>query len=93
MKWPLHAQPVSRSQIPLYNLYYLHSPGGQQNDPTIVWGTDVEVDDLQVYLRDRNQHAQVIVSRVHVLLQAVSRFGKVPGVQLPCHRPARVCLS
>ena len=71
MKWPLHTQPVPRSQIPLYNRYYLHSPSA--NDPTIVWGTDVEVDELQAFLRDRNQHAEVVISPIHVLLQSVSR--------------------
>src|SRR5687768_1504667 len=73
MKGPLHAQPVARDQTPLSTLYYLHSSYSHHNDPTIVWGTDVEVDELQAYLRSRNQSAEMVVRPVHVLLQAISR--------------------
>ena len=43
MKWPLKRAAVPRSEIPLYNLYYLHAPGTNLADPSIMWGTDVDV--------------------------------------------------
>jgi hypothetical protein len=72
MKWPLDAVPVSRSEIPLYNLCYLHAANASSVDPTIVWGSEVELDELQAYLRDRNRDSGILLSPVHVLLQAVS---------------------
>lgn len=72
MKWPLREKPVPRSDVPLYNLYYLHASEPNPSDPTIVWGSDVEVDPLQAYLRNRNRQADVLFRPVHLLLQAVS---------------------
>lgn len=73
MKWPLKKPAVPRSQTPLYNLYYLHAPGADHADPTILWGTDVDVEELQEFLHERNQSSPVLISLSHVLLQATAR--------------------
>jgi hypothetical protein len=58
--------------MPLYNRYYLHARGATRGDPTIVWGTDVEWEELQNYLRRLNEGARVLLSPVHVLLKATA---------------------
>ena len=73
MKWPLKKPAVPRSQTPLYNLYYLHAPGADHTDPTILWGTDVQVEELEAFLHERNQSSPVLITLSHVLLQATAR--------------------
>jgi len=72
MKWPLVSPSVRRVDLPLYNLYYLHASGVGQTDPTMLWGTDVEVAPLQAYLRQQNQSSPVLISTAHVLLRATA---------------------
>jgi hypothetical protein len=72
MQWPLVSKPVPRAQVPFYNLHYLHGCR-RPADPTIVWGTDVSVQPLAEYVRDRNTTSSTIISMAHVLVQAVGR--------------------
>jgi hypothetical protein len=72
MKWPLDSRPIPRSDIPFYNLPYLHACGAEV-DAAMVWGTEVEADDLQAFLGERNAHSPVLLSTAHVLLQATGR--------------------
>ncbi|MCH5374208.1 MAG: 2-oxo acid dehydrogenase, partial [Planctomycetes bacterium] len=72
MHWPLVSPPVPRRDIPLYNLYYLHTSEVGQPDPTMLWGTDVEVAGMQAYLRQQNQSSPVLISTAHVLVRATA---------------------
>ncbi len=73
MKWPLQTPAVSRSEIPLHNLQYLHAPGADDADPTILWGTDVDVARLQAFLDEARGEGPVLITRSHVLLQATAQ--------------------
>lgn len=72
MHWPLSGKPIPTGQIPFYNLHYLYGCRPPA-DPTIVWGTDVEAERLQEYVRATNQQSKVLISPAHVLVQAVGR--------------------
>ena len=72
MKWPLHDRPIPDRKIPLYNRFYLHASAATQSDPALVWGTEVEVEALQAFLRDRNRSGRVVITPVHALMRATA---------------------
>lgn len=72
MQWPLANKPIPSSQVPFYNLHYLHGCRPPA-DPTIVWGTEVPAEQLNQYVRTRNRDAKTLISAAHVLVQAVGR--------------------
>ena len=79
MKWPLRSRAISDRQIPLYNRFYLHAPAVSHVDETIVWGTKIDADALQAFLRERNQQGRVVVTPAHALIRATA----VALAQLP----------
>lgn len=72
MHWPLAPKPIPADQIPFYNLHYLYGCRPPA-DPTIVWGTEVRVEQLSQYVRQRNHSCKTLISPAHVLVQAVGR--------------------
>ncbi len=73
MKWPLKSSPVPREQLPLYNLMYLHAPGIEHADSTILWGTEIDASGLQAWLEACRSTSPVLISTSHVLLQATAQ--------------------
>jgi len=72
MKWPLQDRPVPDDRIPLYNRFYLHAPRASHVDPTMVWGTEIDADALQVFLRERNRSGKVVLTTAHALIRATA---------------------
>jgi 2-oxoacid dehydrogenases acyltransferase (catalytic domain) len=72
MKWPLLNRPIPDRQVPLYNRIYLHASGAIQVDPTIVWGTEIDADALQEFLRKRNREGHVVITAAHALIRATA---------------------
>jgi pyruvate/2-oxoglutarate dehydrogenase complex dihydrolipoamide acyltransferase (E2) component len=72
MKWPLLKRAIPDYQIPLYNRLYLYASAKSQVDPTIVWGTEIDADALQAFLRERNRDGRVIITAAHALIRATA---------------------
>lgn len=72
MEWPLKRRPLPISKTNTWSLYYLEACPTPA-DPTIVWGSDVSVANLQAYLRQANAQSDVLISPAHVLVAAVGR--------------------
>jgi chloramphenicol O-acetyltransferase len=72
MKWPLLKRAMPDRQVPLYNRFYLYAPGSKQVDPTIVWGTEIDADALQAFLRERNRGGHVLITVAHSLIRATA---------------------
>jgi hypothetical protein len=73
MKWPLRSRPVPRAEIPLYNLLYLHAPGIELADSTMLWGTEIQAEGLLRLLESCRSHSPVLISTSHILLQATAQ--------------------
>ena len=72
MKWPLHDQPIPDRKLPFYNRFYLHASTASRADPALVWGTDIDADALQKFLRERNRDGRLVVTPVHLLIRATA---------------------
>jgi hypothetical protein len=72
MKWPLHDRPIPDRKLPLYNRFYLHASTASRADPALVWGTEIEADALQKFLRERNRDGRLVVTPVHLLIRATA---------------------
>ena len=72
MKWPLVHRAVPNRQIPLFNRFYLHASAASQVDPIMVWGTEIDADALQTYLREQNRSARVVLTPAHALIRATA---------------------
>jgi hypothetical protein len=72
MHWPVERQPIPPGELPFFNLHYLYGCS-TPSDPTMVWGTEVDVEALGEYIQRRNETGSVLISPAHVLLQAVGR--------------------
>ena len=72
MKWPLHNRAIPDRKLPLYNRFYLHASAASQADPTLVWGTEIDADALQAFLRERNRDGHVVITAVHMLIRATA---------------------
>jgi hypothetical protein len=70
MSHALNPQPRNPAEITLINHQYLAA--GCRPDPAMVWGTDVEVGELQDFVRRRNRNAGSMISTAHVLIRAVA---------------------
>jgi chloramphenicol O-acetyltransferase len=68
----LPLQRVSRSGTPFYCQTYIHACA-PPSDPTIIWGTEVDLAPLRDYLKVRSLHSETLLSPAHVLLQAVAK--------------------
>jgi hypothetical protein len=72
MKWPLRNRPIAYRDIALYNRFYLHAPTASLVDTTIVWGTEIDADALQAFLREKNSKSSVVITAAHLLLRATA---------------------
>ena len=72
MKWPLVQRAVPQSKVPLYNRFYLHASRASQLDPTLVWGTEIDADALQAFLRERNRNGRIVLTPAHALIRATA---------------------
>ena len=72
MKWILFDEPVPDHEVPLYNRFYLHAPKASHVDPTMVWGTEIDADALQAFLRERNRSGKVLITTTHALIRATA---------------------
>jgi chloramphenicol O-acetyltransferase len=89
MKWPLVDRPIPERDLPLYNRFYLHASKASPVDPTLVWGTEVDADALQSFLRERNHGGSVVITTAHALIRAtalaIAQFPEM-NVRLVGHR-------
>src|SRR5688572_17741012 len=69
---PLESRSIPHAQIPFFNKLYLHSVG-PGIDPTMAWGTDVDVTKLHEYLAEASKRLNVLLSVPHILAKAVAR--------------------
>jgi len=72
MKWPLVRRAIPDRQVPLYNRFYLHAAAASQVDPVMVWGTEIDADALQAFLRERNRNGRVLMTAAHALIRAAA---------------------
>lgn len=72
MKWPLLRPAIPDRQVPLYNRFYLHAPKASHADATIVWGTEIDAEALQAFLRARNRQSRVVITPAHALIRATA---------------------
>lgn len=70
--WPVSSTPIPAADVPVSQLYYQTVCRGR-DDSVFVWGTEVDVEAAQAYVRDVNETSDVLVSLTHVLLRAVAR--------------------
>lgn len=70
MEWPVEAA-TPDSKLPVWPFYYLAACPAPP-DPTIVWGTDVDVTDAERYLKQRSGEAGLFLSLAHVLVRATA---------------------
>jgi hypothetical protein len=71
MHWPVASTPIPTADVPVAQLYYQTVCRGR-DDSIFVWGTDVDVEAAQAYLREVNETSDVLVSLTHVLLRSVA---------------------
>jgi hypothetical protein len=69
---PLESRSIPHSQIPFFNKLYLHTVG-PGIDPTMAWGTDVDVTKMNAYIAEASARLNVLLSAPHVLTKAVAR--------------------
>lgn len=67
----LERRPVRSSEITLINHQYLSQKS--RTDPTIVWGTDFDAENLAELIARRNRQSQTLISVTHVLIRAVAK--------------------
>jgi len=71
MEWPVHSPPIADAATSLWQLYYLGACP-TPSDPTMIWGTDVDMTGLEQYLQRANAESPVLISPAHLLLRAVA---------------------
>ena len=50
MHWSVEPKPIPRADLPYYNQHYLYACNTPA-DPTMVWGTDVDAEGLEAFVR------------------------------------------
>jgi hypothetical protein len=70
MEWPLLSPPISDAETSIWQLYYLGACR-TPSDPTMLWGTEVDMSGFEEYLRGTNSNSPVLISPAHVLLRSV----------------------
>jgi hypothetical protein len=63
---------VPSSEISFINHQYLHGCH-DTSDPTMVWGTDVDAEELLAFVKRCNDTSEVLISVAHVLIKAVAQ--------------------
>ncbi len=82
IQWQLESKPTPQADIPYYNMHYLYGCDTPA-DPTIVWGTEVDMQEHRQYLKVRNRTSKSLLSPAHVLLQATGRaLGEFPQLNV-----------
>jgi pyruvate/2-oxoglutarate dehydrogenase complex dihydrolipoamide acyltransferase (E2) component len=71
MKWSLLDRVIPERELQHFNRFYLHAAAGQ-SDPTMVWGTEIDADALQAFLRERNRDGSVLITVAHALIRATA---------------------
>ncbi len=71
MFWPTDSHRIPLSHLGKVNTIYLGCTN-TPNDPTILWGSQIEVQQLESYIRVTSRRENVFLSPAHVLLNAVS---------------------
>jgi 2-oxoacid dehydrogenases acyltransferase (catalytic domain) len=71
MKWSLLDRVIPERELQYFNRIYLHAGAGQ-SDPTMVWGTEIDADALQSFLRERNRGGNVLMTAAHALIRATA---------------------
>src|SRR5689334_10003589 len=71
MDWPTHPDPLPLSESGWVNTLYLSQPA-PKSDPTIVWGTSVDVELLESFIAEHGRVQRIIISPAHVLVAAVA---------------------
>lgn len=66
----LLSEPFADASVPLLHQIYLHT-AGSGSDPTMVWGTEVDMTNLQEYLADRNRNGSFLLTTTPILIRAV----------------------
>jgi pyruvate/2-oxoglutarate dehydrogenase complex dihydrolipoamide acyltransferase (E2) component len=69
---PLQPRPVPPAQIPFFNKLYLHSVG-PGIDPTMAWGTEVDVTKLNAYVAEASARLNIILSPAHLVAKSVAQ--------------------
>ena len=72
MHWPLESGCVPHDELGEVKCIYL-ATCGPTADPTMVWGTTVDMTGMTQYVRECNRDGSVLISAAHVLLAAVGR--------------------
>jgi chloramphenicol O-acetyltransferase len=72
MEWPVLTPPIADAETSTWQLYYLGACR-TPSDPTMVWGTEVDMSTLDRYLAHLNSESPVLISPSHILLRSVAR--------------------
>ena len=70
--WPTQSPAVPLADLGWSNVVYL-ADGRPHRDPTMVWGTSVELDKMDEFLATQSRQSKLMISIVHVMIKAVSR--------------------
>lgn len=71
MEWPVSSPPISDATTPIWQLYYLGACR-TPSDPTMLWGTEVDMSGFEEYLQLANRDSPVLISPAHLLLRSVA---------------------
>jgi chloramphenicol O-acetyltransferase len=71
MEWPVLTPPIADARTSTWQRYYLGACR-TPSDPTMVWGTEVDMSALERYLVQLNGESPVLVSPSHILLRSVA---------------------
>jgi hypothetical protein len=71
MEWPVLSPPISDAETPIWQLYYLGACP-TPSDPTMLWGTEVDMSGFEDYLQIVNSDSPVLISPAHLLLRSVA---------------------
>lgn len=71
MEWPVHSPAIDDCELSTWQFYYA-AVCRTPMDPTIVWGTEIDLTQTQEFLSDVNAESDVLISMAHLLLQSVA---------------------
>ena len=92
MFWPTKSNPVPLEDLGWINTAYL-SATSSRGDPTIVWGTSIQIDALAKFVADQRRESGAMISTAHVLIRAVvEALTPSSRVEQSRDRPSRLSL-
>lgn len=71
MYWATHKQPIPLSEIGWINTTYLGSTS-PRCDPMMVWGTTVDMEELETFLKNHRKQNSSFLTPAHILVRAVA---------------------